>query len=79
MTHAELDAMCEPFLEKLGEHADAIQILATWNEEGLTHMYKIGAGNWYARQGIAREFVEENQAMTTAKEIGLTLNPPEDE
>lgn len=79
MTHAELNALVQPMLETLGEHCDAIQIMMTWNEDGNTHRYKIGAGNWYARQGMAHEFINEDQAQTNAREISEAINPPDAE
>lgn len=78
MTKEEIDAICMPFMEKLGEHCDSIQLLATWTEEGNTHRYKFGTGNWYARRGLAMEFIEQDQAQTAAKEISDALQPPED-
>lgn len=79
MTHAELDKLVEPFMEALGEHADSIQLLMTWNEDGNTHRYWIGSGNWYARKGLAMEWLEQGQAQTQAREISEALHPPEDD
>lgn len=78
MTHAELDEIVRPMMEQLGEHCDSIQVLATWTEEGSTFRYKYGTGNWYARRGLAMEFIEQDQAQTTAKEIKEALHPDED-
>lgn len=55
--------------EKLGEHFDAIQILASMSEEDGTRTFFHGAGNWYARRGMAQEFVNVDQARTLAAEI----------
>lgn len=74
------DKICNDFMEKLGEHADTIQILASFYdaEEG-TLCRKIGTGNFYARQGMAREFLQQDQAQIAATKIGEVLNPPDDD
>lgn len=80
LTSEEFDTICNEFMEKLGEHADSIQILASFYEadEG-TYCRKIGIGNFYARQGMAREFLQQDQAQIAAKKIGEVLNPSEED
>ena len=45
---------------------DAVQVLVSMHSEPKeeTFVYKFGRGNWYARQGMAREFLEEDEART---------------
>lgn len=66
------DAESKAFLERIRvaasnikEHCDAVHILASVvDDEGRTTIYSHGNGNHYARQGMAREFVEKDQART---------------
>ena len=43
---------------RLSEHCDAIQISACRNDAGNTSCFHTGEGNWYARIGMAKEFIE---------------------
>jgi hypothetical protein len=62
---------------ELGEHFDAVQILVSWNEEGNSELLTFGCGNWYARQGMAHDFITRDQAQTQAAELAEQLpNPP---
>ena len=63
---------------RLGEHFDAVQILASWNEDGTTKCSKRGVGNWYARQGMAHEFINDDIAQSQAAQIAEQLEPPEE-
>jgi hypothetical protein len=42
----------------LSEHYDAVEILVTRFEDGTTKAHSKGAGNWYTRYGLAREYIE---------------------
>ena len=44
-------------LHDLGEHFESVQILATTVSEGQTLRSFSGCGNWYARLGMAHEFI----------------------
>jgi alcohol dehydrogenase YqhD (iron-dependent ADH family) len=57
MTNEEADQRMKAAVDALREHFDAVQIVASYQEEGITHAKHKGVGNWYARQGLAREFV----------------------
>lgn len=57
-------------LEILGEHFDSVQILAshvTVNKETVSAFF--GVGDWYARTGMAAEFLSRNNAQNIAWEI----------
>ena len=57
-------------LEILGEHFDAVQILASQEtEKRETVLAAWGVGNWYARQGMAHEFIETQKARNFAWEM----------
>lgn len=77
MTNEEAQIMCEEFAAKLGEHFEAVQIMASWNDNGHSKCVKRGCGNWYARQGMAHEFINEDVAQENAQQIASKLNPPE--
>lgn len=78
MTSEEAQKLCEEFAARMHEHFDHVQILATWNEEGITKRVARGAGNWYARQGMAHEFINMDIAQDTAHQLAAVINPPED-
>ena len=79
MTNEQLNELVEKHAGILKEFFDSVQVLTTWvDENGCTRGKKFGMGDWYARQGIAREFVEQNQAELQASEIGKQINPPDD-
>jgi hypothetical protein len=78
MKAEDAEKMLERIAAQLGEHFEAVQILVSWNEEGMSMCSKRGAGNWYARIGMAREFLVCDQAQTNANEIKQILPPPDD-
>lgn len=64
----------DEILVELGEHFDCIQILGTYmGDDGNTNRVTRGKGNWYARQGVAREFLEMDAAQTTAYELAKVI------
>lgn len=64
---------------RLFEQFDSVQILVTFDEDGYTKSCFRGCGNFYARQGMAREFIQIDQARNQAKEIALELNGGNDD
>lgn len=75
---AEAAQAVKQCLSRLGEHFEAVQILATRTEEGWTNRCFKGAGNFYARMGMAQEFITEDQAKESAKQIAEQLNEGDD-
>jgi hypothetical protein len=65
-----IDQILDELLPRLMEHCDCAQVLVSFPSEtrGTAHNFQ-GAGNWFARQGMAREFVNMDQAQTFATEI----------
>lgn len=58
------------------EHFDCVQILVT-NEDKKADTYAgiyRGRGNWFGRQGMAREFIQQDQAQISANEISKALD-----
>jgi|GEM_PF-2113083 len=80
MDHDEVMEHLKRVAEDLGEHFDAVQILATRHEGTDSHSFAMGAGNWYARQGLAHEFINRDRAHDQAIEIAneITFDPPDD-
>lgn len=78
MTNDELIAIVDAAARQVGEHVDHVQILCTWNEDGITRSLCRGVGNWHARQGMAHQFINEDIAQDTARQIAQQLKPDED-
>lgn len=79
MSPEELRKLVENAARTLSEHAEHVQVMVSWNEETITHRVYSGTGNWYARQGMAHEFIQMDVAQTNAAEIASKLEPPPDE
>lgn len=79
MTDDEAQAAVSKALKDLREFFPHVQILVTWERDtdGNTRDLFSGSGNWYARVGMAHEFLNRDQGQVTAKEIGDRLDPPD--
>lgn len=77
MTQKEAEELCCRFSSMLGEHFPAVQIMVSWNEEAECRCVFRGTGNWYARQGMAHEFIQTDIARGTANELKQVVNPPD--
>lgn len=77
MTTEEAERMLEDAVAKLREHADAVQIMVSWqlDENKGTACVKRGGGNWWARQGMAHDFVQQDQAASNANAIAHAIRP----
>lgn len=63
----------------LMEHFDAVQVLCCrLHGDGSTGRIYKGRGLWHARTGMATEFLEEDQADTTARGIAGQLDIPDE-
>jgi hypothetical protein len=62
-------------LKTLNEFYDHVQILATTDDQGETGRNFAGLGNWYARQGMAHEFINIDIAQENAVRIAAAINP----
>ena len=69
MTNKESEDICQKALDILGEHYDAVQIMVTWNEESITKWSKLGSGNWFARIGMAHEFIADSEQEDMAEKL----------
>ena len=69
----------ESYVAKLSEIYESVQVMATGlNSDNTTFCHKRGSGNWYARQGMAHELIQENIASDTADQIARKLDPPDE-
>lgn len=76
MTSEEAYAILDDLLAKYGEHFDAIQIHASWMDNdgtGSSRCIHRGGGNWYARESMSREFVEQGKALDAAQFIAREM------
>lgn len=74
MTNDEVTKLLEKTAADLGEHFDAVQIMVSWPADtGGTACQMRGTGNWYARQGMAQEFIGRDRAAEQAHEIARKL------
>lgn len=77
MTNAEAEALVTKTALALSEHFGSVQILVSWMDGGLTKAYKQGAGDWYARQGLAHEFINEDIAKDNARLLAEIIDKPD--
>lgn len=73
---ADLQKIVQNHLNALMEHFECVQVLVSFPaDNGGTGRFFMGAGNWYARQGMAHEFIQMDKAQTEAAEIAKVLPP----
>lgn len=78
MDRAAAIKILDEALDKIGEHFDAVQIHVSWMDDGdCTRCVHRGSGNWYARESMSREFIEQNAREESADFIAQKLDPPE--
>ena len=71
---AEKERLVECALNTLLEHGDAVVILFSWTDADGTGLISRGSGNYYARLGMCKEFIDKDQAQTGAHEIKEALD-----
>ena len=79
MSPEEAERIVKKAVDLLGDHFEVVQVMVSWNEQRETRCLKRGGGNWYARQGMAYEFINEDAAQETAYQISKKLKGEEDE
>ena len=75
MTDKDREQRISSLMKQLTEFADAVQVHCTWlTPNGTTSIYHLGSGNWYARTGMARHFLDQDiqsdAAVAIAEELG---------
>ena len=78
MTSEQIANLMQDFCDRMNEHGDCIQILFSKTDASGTSIIKAGAGNFYARLGIAREFIQTDSHRDLASEIAGSLEDNED-
>ena len=79
MTQDERIRILEHHVAALSEIYDSVQIMGSYlTEKGTTICQKRGSGDFYARQGMAHEFIQTNVAEDQAILIAQKLDPPDD-
>lgn len=66
----ELYRIIDQHADQLGEHFEAVQILATTSDGDCSLMVTGGNGNFYARRGMAQTFIDNEAADRIAIAIG---------
>lgn len=74
MNLEELGKIVEKAAADLGEHFDAVEILASNSDGEGSDCVKRGTGNYYARLAMAQEFIDEDRAQVWAKVFDERLN-----
>lgn len=64
-------------IDDLGEHFDAVQILATTYEGGSTSYYFDGCGNSLTRRALADLYCDQSKADVQAEAISEHITPPD--
>lgn len=67
----------ENALKVLIEHFDSVQILVSRmapQNEGTERCF-LGGGNWFARKGMAQDFLDYDQQFESARQIADQLKP----
>lgn len=62
MNDAEVTQLIDSKVDQLMDHFDSVQILVSWPADNGTRSCYRGAGNWFARTGMARDFLERDEA-----------------
>ncbi len=80
MSNEKVKGLVEKMLIEMTEHFPDchVQVLMTFNSDGLTKSVSSGVGNWYARQGLAHEFINSDIAQENARQIADAISPPSD-
>lgn len=79
MTPEEAQQHLETVAAQLSEHFEAVQLMVSWPAEGGGGTRKLyrGAGNWFARRGMAHHFIEEDQAEDSAAALSRVIPQPQ--
>lgn len=61
LTPQQMEAVVRHHVTALSEYFDAVQILVSVDQPDGTGNIFLGTGNWFARQGMAHEFINDGQ------------------
>jgi len=77
MTQEEGYKILQAAVARVSEHFDSVNISGTWVEGNTTRFQSCGSGNFYARVGMAHQFIESARAEENAQQIAQRLNDDE--
>lgn len=63
MDSVQAEKIANDHAAQLAERFDAVQIIASWVEDGVTHCVAFGRGNVYARTAMAQALVTRQNAQ----------------
>lgn len=69
MTQEEITAELRRITSRLEEMFDHVQVMGTWSTGKCTYHRFWGRGNWYARIGLAKFFLDEDIHKDLAFEL----------
>lgn len=75
LTPAEQKNIVRQHVTALSEFFDSVQIFVSNSSDIGTESVYLGSGNWFARQGMAHDFIHKDQAQTEAIELSAVINP----
>lgn len=78
LNQTEQMAIVRQHVIALSEFFDSIQILVSNSGDIGTESVYLGSGNWFARQGMAHDFITKDRAHTEAHELSSVINPAQD-
>jgi len=73
LTPEQMEDVVRNHVLALMEHFESVQVLASVSSSIGTQNVFLGAGNWFARQGMAHHFITQEKARTEAHEISKAL------
>ena len=76
----EEEQIIDNAISVLMEHFDCVQVLVSRVDmDGNTSSHRRGSGNWYARLGMAHEFINAGVSQDAAERIAREISEnPED-
>ncbi|MEZ5386480.1 MAG: hypothetical protein R3F13_13290 [Prosthecobacter sp.] len=76
LTPDEMERIVQRHVDALMEYFECVQILVSNSSPEGTESVSKGAGNWYARQGMAQFFINLDRSETQAHKIAEHTQPP---
>lgn len=78
MSESEIIYLIERCAALIGEHGNVQILVSIPVDKGGTKGIKRGCGDWYARQGLAQEFIQQDRAQNIGEEVARRIDPPDD-
>lgn len=69
----DMQGVVQGHVTRLMEHFDSVQVLVSVCTDRGTESVFLGGGNWFARQGMAHDFITKDRAHTEASELSKVL------